>query len=154
MEAQHYLTQQKFDEFSKELEILKTKKRKEIADSLEYAKSLGDLSENAEYQEAREAQAELEDRINHLENVLKHVEIISERNSDDVHVGSTISIEKDGSSTKIIYHLVGSEEVDLDQNKISIHSPLGQAAIGKKKGDSFQFETPAGTQKYKISKVG
>lgn len=149
MEAE-YLTREKFSELEKELNSLKTTKRKEIADALEYAKSLGDLSENQEYQEARDAQAILEDRIKHLEKVLKSASIVSAQNSNLVAVGSVITVEKDKDKAKKSYTIVGSEEANAALGKISTRSPLGLGAMGKKKGDSFSFETPSGLMTYKI----
>ncbi len=150
MHSEHeYLTKEKFEEFKKELEVLKTQKRKEIAEALEYAKSLGDLSENAEYHEARDAQARVEDRINRLEALLKSASIVSSHDTNSVAVGSVITVEKtDGS--RAVYTLVGSEEADANAGKISVRSPLGQNAMGKKKGESFSFQTQAGTMTYKI----
>jgi len=150
MEEKRYLTKEKFEEFQKELDFLKHDKRKEIAENLEYAKSLGDLSENAEYQEAREAQAELEDRIRYIENTLKNAEIVDGHSTDEVSVGSVVTVQKDGRGDKIEYTIVGSEEADVSQNKISVQSPFGQSALGKKKGESFSFETPGGEVTYKI----
>jgi len=148
-----YLTQEKFDELKVELETLKTKRRKEVAENLEYAKSLGDLSENAEYQEAREMQASIEDRIAKLENIIKNAVIMSHKKGDVVDIGSTVTVEKDGSTKKSTFKLVGSEEADVYQGKLSIHSPMGQAMMGKKKGDNFSFTTPSGTMKYRILDV-
>src|ERR1035437_2070734 len=145
-----YLTQEKFDQFKKELEYLKHDKRTEIAKALEYAKSLGDLSENAEYHEARNAQAVAEDRINHLEAILKSASIVSEHNVDKITVGSEIVVEKESDSTKKSFTIVGSEESNASEGKISFRSPLGAAALGKKKGESFSFSTPSGTMTYKV----
>lgn len=145
-----YLTQQKFDEFKKELEYLKTERRTEIARDLEYAKSLGDLSENAEYHEARNAQAVVEDRIGHLESLLKSASIVSHKESDVVMVGSVVTLKRDSDGTKKIFTIVGSEESDAATGKISMRSPLGAASIGKKKGESFSFETPSGAMTYKV----
>jgi len=145
-----YLTQEKFDELGKELEFLRTKKRKEIADALEYAKSLGDLSENQEYQEARDSQAVLEDRIKRLETILKSASIVSKQDSSVVAVGSAITVERGDDKVKRAYSIVGSEEADADKGLISIRSPLGLAALGKKKGDKFSFQTPSGEMNYKI----
>ena len=92
---QEYLTEAKFNQFKKELEELRTKKRKEIAEALEFAKSLGDLSENAEYHDARDMQARVEDRINHLEALLKKVSIVSAHNTDVVAVGATITLSRE-----------------------------------------------------------
>ena len=96
MDTTKYLTGEKFKELEKELEILKTVKRKEVAINLEYARSLGDLSENAEYQEARELQATIEDRILTIENTLKTAEIVRETHGDHVSVGSVVTVEKQG----------------------------------------------------------
>lgn len=155
---EEYLTKEKFKELEKELTNLKTLKRKEIAEALEYAKSLGDLSENQEYQEARNSQAILEDRISRLELVLKSAKIVSTQGTDVVAVGSVMTVEKvDDLSTKLeagktrkSYTMVGSEEVDAANGKISIRSPLGLAAMGKSKGESFSFDTPNGKMSYKI----
>lgn len=146
-----YLTQEKFDEFTKELTELKGNRRKEVAQNLEYAKSLGDLSENAEYHEARDVQATIEDRISKLENLLKNAVIISGNHGGTVSVGSTVTVEKDGK--KFVYSIVGSEESDVTSNKISMKSPFGQAIIGKKKGENFSFSSPSGELLYKIIEV-
>jgi transcription elongation factor GreA len=149
MNTEHeYLTQQKFDEFQKELEHLKTTRRKEVAENLEYAKALGDLSENAEYHEARDTQAAVEDRIAHLEHVLKFASIVSSHSTSVVSIGSVITIAK--GKDERTYTIVGSEEADMSENKISMRSPLGSAAMGKKKGESFSFATPSGTMEYTI----
>ncbi|KND48922.1 MAG: transcription elongation factor GreA [Parcubacteria bacterium C7867-005] len=145
-----YLTEAKYNEFKKELETLKTTKRKEIAEALEYAKSLGDLSENAEYHEARDTQARVEDRINHLEALLKHASIVSNHDTNKVTVGSVISVVKEGSKDVSVYTIVGSEEADASQGKVSLRSPLGQSALGKSKGESFSFKTPSGQMTYKV----
>jgi transcription elongation factor GreA len=148
----NYLTQEKFEELTKELEHLKTAKRKEIADSLEYARSLGDLSENSEYQEAREMQAAAEERIKQLEQILKNPQIVSHKKGDTIGLGSTVVIQKDNDEN-YEYHIVGSEEADMQERKISYISPLGEAMMGKKKGDSFTFETPNGKQNYTIKSI-
>jgi len=145
-----YLTREKFEALGKELEHLKTVKRKEVAEALEYAKSLGDLSENQEYQEARDSQAILEDRINHLEAMLKSAKIVSAQSSNLVAVGSVITVEKAGDQSRKSYTMVSSEEADAMRGRISIHSPFGLAAIGKAKGETFSFETPSGMMSYKI----
>jgi len=146
-----YLTKEKFDEFTKELAELKGIRRKEVAESLEYAKSLGDLSENAEYHEARDTQATVEDRILKLEDLLKKASIVSGGHSGVVNVGSIVTVEKD--SKKYTYSIVGSEEADVAGNKISIKSPFGQAIIGKKKSDSFSFKAPSGEISYRIVEI-
>jgi transcription elongation factor GreA len=151
MKEHEYLTQEKFDEFKKELVELKGVRRKEIAESLEYAKSLGDLSENAEYHEARDAQGNLEDRIAKLEHLLKTATIVSSHNSNTVNVGSVVVVETNGK--KISYTIVGSEESDVMANKISVKSPFGQAVFGKKKGEKFTFKAPSGEITYTVSDI-
>lgn len=145
-----YLTQAKFEEFQKELDYLKTVKRTEIARQLEYAKSLGDLSENAEYHEARNEQAVVEDRIGHLENLLKSASIVSSHDASTVSVGTTVTLKRESDGSKKVFTIVGSEESDATTGKISMRSPLGLAAMGKKKGESFTFESPSGAMTYKV----
>lgn len=153
-DTQAYLTAEKFNELKKELEHLKTVRRKEVAESLEYARSLGDLSENAEYQEARDMQAAIEERISHLEQVIKEAKIVAhDKKGGVVGLGSEVTIQKSGEKTERVYTIVGSEEANIHDRKISYLSPLGEALMGKSKGDSFSFETPAGTQNYKVLKV-
>lgn len=151
--TEELISKEKFEELTRELDDLKTRRRKEIAEQLEYARSLGDLSENAEYQEAREMQAAVEERIQKLENTLKSAKISKVGKSDSVGMGAVVTVEKIGQGDKHIYTIVGAEEADMLKGKISYHSPLGGALMGKKKGDQFAFATPRGTMKYKILKV-
>ena len=153
MPEKEYLSQEKFEELKEELHQLKTVRRKEIAESLEYARSLGDLSENAEYQEARDLQAAIEDRISKLENVLANADIVSHKKGDTISLGSKVVIQKQGEKDKHHYEIVGSEEANMLERKISYMSPLGEAMMGKKKGDQFTFETPNGKQEYKVIEV-
>ncbi len=152
-EVQQYLTKEKFQEFKKELDHLRTDRRKEVAENLEYAKKLGDLSENAEYNEARQEQAEVEDRINHLENLLKSALLLDEQRSDSVRAGSTVKVMKEGEKESRMYKIVGSEEADMTQGKISNLSPFGSALIGKKKGENFSFATPKGKVTYTLISI-
>jgi transcription elongation factor GreA len=148
------VSQEKFDEMIKELEHLKTVRRTEIAKNLEYARSLGDLSENAEYQEARDLQAATEERIKKLEELLKNTKILTDgKKKSEVSFNSKVTIKKQGSEEMHEYTIVGSEEADMRAKKLSHVSPLGSALMGKKKGDSFTFETPSGKQTYTIEKV-
>ena len=147
-----YLSQEKYDELTKELEQLKTVERKKIAEHLDYAKSLGDLSENAEYHEARDKQADIEDRIQQLELILKNAEIIAKHDHTIAEVGSVVTVVKNGQDT-ISYQLVGSEEVDINAGKISHQSPIGSALLGHKKGDAVTVTTPKGNVDYKITNV-
>jgi transcription elongation factor GreA len=148
-----YLTEEKFQEIKKELEYLKTEKRREVAEHLEYSKRLGDLSENAEYHEAREEQAGVEDRINHLESVINKAVIVDGQHGDVVGVGDTVRVKKVGDGEVKVYKIVGSEEADSAQGKVSNMSPLGSALIGKKKGESFSFKTPKGQATYVLESI-
>jgi len=148
-----YLTQEKFDEFKEELQYLSTTRRKKIAESLEYARSLGDLSENAEYAEARDLQAATEERIRYLESVLASAKILKRKKSDEVTLGSKVVIVKQNNSEQHDYTIVSSEETNMLERKLSYLSPLGEALMGKKKGDEFTFETPSGKQRYTIISV-
>lgn len=148
-----YLTKEKFDSLSVELENLKTVRRKEIAQDLEYAKSLGDLSENAEYQEAREAQSNIEERINKIESLLKSALIVSSHATDVVNIGSKVVLKKEGAKENSEYTIVSSEEADISVGKLSYASPLGEQLMGKKKGQSFDFKSPKGNINYTIVSI-
>ncbi len=149
-----YLSKERYEELVKELDILKTVRRKEIAEDLEYARSLGDLSENAEFNKAREDQAIVEDRINQIESVLANAEIVKMHHASTAEVGTTISLIKKGSSKEETYMLVGSEEIDFNQNKISLKSPIGVAISGKTKGDEIKVKLPNGTEEiYTIKNI-
>lgn len=154
-DSTEYLTQEKYNEFKSELDYLKHTKRKEVAEALEYAKSLGDLSENAEYHEARDNQANVEDRIARLELILKDASIVSstsKHNTDVVAIGSVVTVQKEGSKPAI-FTIVGSEEADSSLGKISIKSPIGSALMGRKKKDSFNVNTPLGVVKYVVVEI-
>jgi transcription elongation factor GreA len=153
MDTTKYLTDEKFKELEKELELLKTVKRKEVATNLEYARSLGDLSENAEYQEARELQATIEDRFSSIENTLKSAEIVQAAHGEHVSMGSLVGVEKQGSKGIQKFKIVGSDEVNTVDGKISNLSPLGSILIGKKRGDIVTVNTPKGAISYKIVSV-
>ncbi len=148
-----HLTKDKYNEFEKELQYLKTEKRKDVASQLEYAKSLGDLSENAEYHEARDVQAQIEDRISKLETILQNAEIILDKRSDVVIVGSEVTVQQKESKEKRKFRVVGSEEIDTDLGKISFNSPLGGGLMGKEKGDSVVVKTPRGEMEYTILNI-
>ncbi|HEU4677521.1 MAG TPA: transcription elongation factor GreA [Candidatus Paceibacterota bacterium] len=149
-----FLTQEKFEELKKELYHLKTVRRKEVAESLEYARSLGDISENAEYQEARDMQAAIEERIQYLEKVIKEAKIVATtKKGDVVALGSEVTIQKEKTNEAHTYTIVGSEEANIHERKLSFLSPLGEALMGKAKGDTFTFETPNGKQSYTVTKV-
>ncbi|MDO8552712.1 MAG: transcription elongation factor GreA [bacterium] len=149
----NYLSKEKFDEFTKELEHLKTVRRREIAEQLEYARSLGDLSENAEYEEARNLQAATEDRIRNIEESLARARIIEHPKGNIVSLGNFVTIQKQGEKEEHTYEIVGSAEANMQEHKISHLSPLGSSLMGKKKSEVFSFETPKGAQKYKIVNI-
>lgn len=138
-----YLSKEKFEELKSELEFLTNVRRREIAEALEAAKALGDLSENAEYHSARELQASIEERIMVLEEIIKNAVIMtSKHKTDAVGIGSVVTVKR-GKDQKS-FTIVGSEEADVAVGKISNKSPLGEAAFGKKKGDRFSYVTPTG----------
>ena len=134
------LTQSGIDKLQEELEHLKTTRRDENLKALKEARAQGDLSENADYDAAREEQAQIEKRIKELENILKNAELIKEDTSNKVNIGKRVWLEVNGSKVKE-YNLVGTLEADPLNNKISNESPVGKAIIGRKKGDSVTFKT-------------
>jgi transcription elongation factor GreA len=146
----YIITREKLESLKKELEFLTTSRRREVANTLEYAKSLGDLSENAEYHEARAEQAELEGRIKQIEHILKNAQITEHKGSEEVEIGSTVTLKKKGATSTIVYHIVGSGESDILQGNISYRSPIGTALMGKKKGEIVTIQVPAGTVEYSI----
>lgn len=147
-----YLSPQGLEKLKKELETLKTVERREIAARLEAAKALGDLSENAEYQEAKEAQSLNESQIAEMEEKLRNAVVIKKPTDlNMVQVGATIDVESDlGRET---FTIVGSEEADPVQGKISNESPLGKSFLGKKVGEPIDIKTPGGILKYKVLKI-
>ena len=156
MSEQHdsFLTQEKFEELKKQLDHLKTVRRKEVAESLEYARSLGDISENAEYQEARDMQAAIEERIQYLAKVIQEAKIVAnDMKGAVVGLGSEVTIKKGDEKESHTYTIVGSEEANIHDHKLSYLSPLGEALMGKAKEDTFTFDTPGGKQTYTILKV-
>jgi transcription elongation factor GreA len=147
------ITQNRKDAIEAELQDLKAVKRPAILERLQYAKSLGDLSENAEYHAAREAQGKNEDKIQELESILKNAEIIEKVDSDDAQLTSTVVVQKEGDDAKREFTLVGPAEADMANGKLSIESPIGAALLGKKKGDVAEVETPGGIVKWNVLKV-
>lgn len=149
------LTQEGYDKLEKELNFLKTEKRAEIADRIKVALGFGDLSENSEYDEAKNAQAENEGKIVELENKLRNAKIIDEKDIDTttVQIGNTVKVLDMEFDEKIEYTIVGSTEVDLAENKISNESPLGEALLGAKKNQIVEVKAPAGMMKYKILNI-
>src|SRR3989338_25744 len=146
-----YLSAEGFARLKAELENLKTAKRKEIAGRLEYAKGLGDLSENSEYHEAKEAQLENERRVAEVEDLLARSILMSASPAkENITIGSTVIVAKAGSADEMRFLLVGSEEADPAKSKISYESPLGRALLGRKKGEEIKVLAPKGEVKYNI----
>ena len=154
-EKEVILTQEGYNKLEEELNYLKTEKRGEIADRIKVALGFGDLSENSEYDEAKNAQAENENKIAELENKLRYAKIIDEKNIDTetVQIGNTVRVLDEEFNEKIDYIIVGSTEVNLAENKISNESPLGKALLGAKRNQKVEVEAPAGTLKYKILSI-
>lgn len=154
-EKEFILTQEGYDNLEKELEELKTTKRYEIAERIRVALGFGDLSENSEYDEAKNAQAENEMKIAELEEKLKYAKVIddSQVDTDVVQVGNIVKVVDLEYDEEIEYTIVGSTEVDLAQNKISNESPIGQALLGKKKNNIVEVKAPAGVIKLKIKSI-
>ena len=154
-EKEVILTQEGFENLEKELNYLRTEKRAEIADRIKVALGFGDLSENSEYDEAKNAQAENEVKIAELENKLRYAKIIDEKDIDTetVQIGNIVRVLDMEFDEKIDYTIVGSTEVNLAENKISNESPLGKALLGAKKNHVVEVEAPAGVMKYKILSI-
>ena len=151
-EKEILLTQEGYDNLEKELEYLKTEKRAEISERIKVALGFGDLSENSEYDEAKNAQAENEVKIADLENKIRYAKIIDESEIDTktVQVGNTVKILDVEFDEQLEYTIVGSTEVDLSKNRISNESPIGAALIGARKGEIIEANTPGGVAKYKV----
>ncbi|MEE1389886.1 MAG: transcription elongation factor GreA [Clostridia bacterium] len=151
-EKEVLLTQEGYDNLEKELEYLKTEKRSEISERIKVALGFGDLSENSEYDEAKNAQASNEIKIAELENKLRYARIIDESEIDTktVQVGNKVKVLDMEFDEEVEYTIVGSTEVDLSQNRISNESPIGSALLGAKKNQVVEAQTPGGVAKFKI----
>jgi len=151
-EKEFLLTQEGYDKLEKELEKLRTETRYEIAERIKVALGFGDLSENSEYDEAKNAQAANEMKIAELENKLKYAKIIDESEIDTktVQVGNVVKVLDMEFDEEAEYTIVGSTEVDLSQNKISNESPIGQALIGRKVNEVVDVQAPSGVLQFKI----
>ena len=152
MSDAHYMSREKLDELKGELQDRKTTVRKEVATSLEYAKSLGDLSENFEYHDAKDRQSDNEKRIIELEGLIENAVVIEKQSGGHVvDLGVSFVVEKDGK--QIEYQIVGSNEANPLERKISNESPMGQAFIGSKVGEEVVVQTPAGSAAYTIVSI-
>ena len=149
------ISKKRRDELEAELEDLKINKRKENSEKIKEAREQGDLSENAEYDAAKEEQRDIEHRIAELEKFLGNVEIIDEDELDSktVSVGSVVKVLDKEFDEQITYQIVGASEANILQNKISNESPLGKALIGHKKNEVVTVAAPSGELKYKILKI-
>ena len=147
------ITREGYNKLKEELDFLSTTKRKEIAERIERAKELGDLSENAEYSEAKDAQALNEGRILELAGILKNVTVVDSIHSKkgEVDMGSKVTVLFNGKEK--VYEIVSFNEADPLNGKISNESPLGMAFLSKKKGDEVKVDTPKGEMNYKIINV-
>lgn len=150
-----YLTKEKFIEFEAELRTMKIDGRKQVAAKIAEARGHGDLSENAEYDAAREEQRHLEYRIAKLEETLSKTRIIESKDIDidKVYILSKVTVKDHKTGKKIQYQMVSSEEADFDQNKISTTSPIGKGLMGKVVGEIAEIKVPAGTLKYEVIEI-
>ena len=149
------LTEEGYKKMEAELEKLKTETRAEIAERIKVALGFGDLSENSEYDEAKNAQAENEDKIVELEAKLRFAKIVddSEIDTKKVQVGNTVKVLDMEFDEEVEYTIVGTTEADITQNKISNESPIGSALLGAKKNQVVEVQVPAGVSKYKILSI-
>lgn len=154
-EKQTILTPEGQRKLEEELEHLKTVKRKEIAERIKASKEFGDISENAEYEDAKNEQAFIEGRILQLDQMLRNAKVIDNQHapSDTVTVGATVRVKDMGSGEEISYTIVGSAEADPDQDKISNESPVGRALLGHRAGETIDVQVPAGKMKYRVLKI-
>ncbi len=148
-----FLTQEKKAELEKELQYRKGEKRQEILERLAFAKSLGDLSENAEYHSAKDDQGKNEARIAQIEAILKDAVIVEGSKNGEVMLGSKVLVFNIEKNEEKEYQIVGNEEADFSLGKISFSSPLGSSLLGHREGDEISVETPKGKVKYQIKKI-
>lgn len=152
MKKLFHLTQAGIDELKVELEALRGK-RVETAEAIKTARELGDLSENAEYQSARQEQERNDSRIDEIEHILANVEVISTKGKKQIGLGSKVTL-KNPKGKEMVLQVVGTIEADPMAQKISDESPIGKALLGKKEGEDVEIKTPAETATYTISSIG
>ena len=150
-----YLTEEGLHDLKEELRFLKTKERARIADAIAEARAKGDISENAEYDAAKEEQGKLEARISKLEDTIARARLVDEKNVDasKAYILSKVTVENVDSGAEQTYTLVSEQEADITENKISVDSPIGSGLLGKEKGDVVDISVPAGTVKLKITDI-
>ncbi|MCL1903666.1 MAG: transcription elongation factor GreA [Oscillospiraceae bacterium] len=153
--AKTILTKEGLSKLQQELETLKTVKRREVAEKIKTAMSFGDLSENSEYDEAKNEQGLIEARISQIEATLMNVEILDSESltTDQIQIGNKIKIKNTENGKILDLSMVGSREVDMKANKISNESPVGAACMGRTVGDIVEAETPSGIIKYEILEI-
>jgi transcription elongation factor GreA len=146
------LTPEGLEKLTQELEVLRTDKRREVADRIRIAREFGEIAENAEYDDAKNEQAMLEHRIALLEERMRDARVIekSEITSDVVSIGTHVRLKDVDANETVEYHIVGSAEANPAENKLSNESPVGKAILGKKKGETVEVTAPRGTLKFKI----
>lgn len=151
-EKEIFLTPDEIKKLEEELEHLKSVKRVEVAERIKVAIGYGDLSENSEYEDAKNEQGFIEGRINTLENILRNARVVhmDDIDTDAVSIGSTVLLKDLEFDEEVEYTIVGSHGSDPDQNRISYESPVGKALLGKKIGDTIEVQVPAGVIQYKI----
>ena len=149
------LTREGLEKLEHELDDLKTVHRKEVNDRIRQAKEYGDLSENAEYEDAKQEQAFIEGRIIKIEQMIRNAKLIDETDyaADEVHLGCTVKVKEMGSGDVYEFSIVGSAEADPVNRRLSNESPLGRALMGHKKGATVDVSTPRGLTKYKIEQI-
>ena len=156
MSRQTVITPEGLEKLKGEIEYLTTDKRREVAARIKEAREFGDISENAEYDDAKNEQALLEQRISQLEERLRRAEVIDEKDltNEVVSVGTTVHVKDQKSDKSVKYHIVGSAEANIAENKLSNESPVGKALLGKKRNDLVSVPVPRGpARKLKITKI-
>lgn len=154
MDKEIYISKDGLKKLKEEMNEITTVKKREVANRIKTAKEFGDLSENSEYDDAKNEQAFLEGRISEIEHIIKNAKIIEEvacTTKDEVCVGHTVTVELESGEAK--FRIVGSYEADPEMGLISNESPIGEALLGKKKGEEISVKVPAGEMRYKIKKI-
>lgn len=150
-----YFTQEGYDRLNAELDDLKTNKRREISEAIAEAREKGDLSENAEYHSAKDAQGLLEAKINEMEKALANARVIdkSQLDSSRVTVLSKVTLKNLKNNKEVTYQLVAPSEADIKVKRISVESPIGKGLLGKEKGDVVEIQTPVATMKFEVMDI-
>ena len=152
-EREIMLTEEGFKKLDEELKQLKGPRKMEVAERIKVAREFGDLSENSEYDDAKNEQALLEARILEIENTLRHAKIVDDDDISTRKVGVLVTVYDYEFDEEVSYGIVGATEVNMAENKISNESPVGKALMGRKKGEEFEVETPGGMSKYKVISI-